>query len=306
MFKVAIYTVLFLSLNISLTLCNKALFKLYGFTFPIFIILYGTALTFVATLILSFTWMAPEGPPIWAKLHFHWKRLAVLSLIHVTTSILVAESLTLISISLVQVMKMLTPLISLAVHVAYKREIPPISHWICICVIVIGASMCLTKTPEIGIGISFYLGVFLAFASTVNGAIQPYLAQYIMQENESHPLAPIEISVLTSFCILVMVTPFMIVLELRGILSYNQWQISGFLLLCINGVMAVLYTIVTFYMIHHSHPTFVNVVGTIRILLLILFSTVFLQAPYSLLSIVGMVVAFIGFFVFVMLPKDVS
>eukprot|EP01116_Phalansterium_solitarium_P021782 TRINITY_DN692_c0_g1_i2.p1 TRINITY_DN692_c0_g1~~TRINITY_DN692_c0_g1_i2.p1 ORF type:complete len:353 (+),score=91.65 TRINITY_DN692_c0_g1_i2:135-1193(+) len=289
--KAIISVVAFISLNVILQIWNKYLFAVKEFRFPLLIIITGTLITFIGSVLCIFLFRLVTVP--YGAIAENWRLLFLVSMCSGLGTGLENLSISYISISLNQVVKATAPAGTLIYAKFFEGK--QFSHQLIIStiILVLGAIMTVFRNPDFN-----WVGFVLTFASLFFGVAQSIGTGMLLQRSES--IGVLVIIFVTSLPAVVALVPLFFLLEYNHLLvSHAQSGIGGdtavILTLLAMGGTAFTYQMAHYYLIEHTSAHYSMIIGNVKVVAVTLMSMVFFGSKFSPLNALGLAVSLCAF-----------
>jgi drug/metabolite transporter (DMT)-like permease len=281
--------VLYLALNISINLLNKFIISRTGFAFPLAISISHMAFT-------TFFLMPVMLGTKYRRLHANTlnKNALGLAVIGISFSINLAMnnmSLTLISLSLNQMIRASIPVVTAACSVVLERVVPTTLELLALGAITVGIITVLAKDVHANT-----TGVTLCALSTVANGVMMSMSGAVLNEK----LDVWRLSFYQAPIVLVTLLPFYIYAEHADVMEYLEKQKAASFAIPLIGltcVIALAYNVVHGIAIKMTSATTTTVIGQGKILFLLFLSALLLEERdfFQLATVMGGTIAIAGF-----------
>eukprot|EP01133_Synstelium_polycarpum_P011908 gene11908-13874_t len=294
----AMWIIIWMALNMTLQMANKYLFC-KGFKYPVFIILTGTFVTTIGSMIAVFVLkMAPF--PKEALRKRKWTLLAT-AVFQSLTYVLENISITTIPIALNQIIKSTSPAFIIVLALMMYGQRISMVDGILTLTIIVGAALAVVHNP------TFLLGGFLyAVASTIFACLQTLLLASLLQDPALNTMSILTVTALPST---ITIIPIFVVMELPKMIkdptppgALVSWTIVGIL-----AFAALFYNLSHFYIVRYTSALYYAIVGNAKVVILIVVSSLLFQnnpalcqdsSSFTPVNYVGMVLTLGAFFVY--------
>jgi len=303
MFAAAFWTVAWLLCNITVTLLNKAIFRVIDFKYPALLSsvhMFFTAL--LSTITLHYYKEAqgtkengnppqPAVAPDSGQSMYSWQMFLFSSLF--TLNIVMGNlSLKLASVELVQITRSVIPGITMALSVLLWAKRYSLAQYSSVAIVIIGVALAMygeleLMTITIPSVIIILLGCVLSSSKSIT-------AGRFLQNRNIPPL------VLAKNMSKLAVPQMLVLSFLLGELTTvwenwdETWTANTIAALIINGMLAFFLNFSNFMFTKHTSPLTVTIAGNVKQVLTILLSVIIFQSPLTMINLTGTIIAVVG------------
>ncbi|KAN0041668.1 hypothetical protein ACTFIV_004212 [Dictyostelium citrinum] len=283
------WVITWIGLNMLLFFVNKYLDdRNPPFVFPIFIIMTGTFSTFFGSCIAVFIFKISDFPI--KELRKHKLLLFVCSVFQAISYVMENVSIDQMSIPLNQVIKATGPAFIIILSFILYRKTYPFSILICTFIIIIGVVITIFTSPQIKI-----IGFLYAFGSIIFASIQTVLIAKLVKNPKLNALA---LLVATSLPSALVCLPIFFIFEFKEMREYNGPTTIPIISVIGLAVSACFYNLAHFYIVQFTSALYYVIIGNVKVVLVIIISSLVFANGFTPLNYLGAVVTMIGFILY--------
>ena len=292
-----IWIIIWFSLNVSLTLLNKAMMVFFGFKFPVIMsfihMLFSSYLGWIISSDFDFIpkndrlKKINEHPDYEKKTFF---RVCLLSFIFTLNIIFGNSSLKYCSVAFVQVIRAIIPLTTMVLSIIFLKAQYTLVHYIACLVICIGVAF--SCFGEINLTVTgLFVTIFGCFLSSMKSIS---IKMTLSGEFELHSLDLLSrispISAIEMFFLAISTG------EPQQMKTSNKYEpsIYCFFGVMISGIIAFFLNLTNFLATAHTSPLTVTIVGCIKQVFTIVLSVIIFDKSLTKLNWIGIIITTIG------------
>ncbi|KAK9832050.1 hypothetical protein WJX81_002190 [Elliptochloris bilobata] len=280
--------VAYLGLNAGLNMTNKWALGIYGFRFPLLLTSCHMAFSFL--ILAPFMAYEPFRSKHRNTVRKQWRGLLMMGLFMAANISLNNLSLTLISLSLNQVIRSSLPVVTAVLAVFIDNRYPSRSEFVSLTVLSAGVMLAVWEGTVAGSP----SGIMLCIAATLCNGAMMVTAGKIMSEK----VDALRLTFYTAPSSCAVLAPFFYGREAGTFLEYLPAHMQGVAgILIVSSCLALAYNVVHATMIHRLSAVTTTVLGEAKIVALLVLSALFLgeDRVFTLKMTVGCALALIGF-----------
>ncbi|KAK5580823.1 hypothetical protein RB653_000847 [Dictyostelium firmibasis] len=283
------WVIVWIGLNMILFFMNKYLDdRNPPFVFPIFIIMTGTFSTFFGSCIAVFIFKISDFPI--KELRQHKLLLFICSVFQAISYVMENISIDQMSIPLNQVIKATGPAFIIILSFILYRKTYPFSILFCTFIIIIGVVITIFTSPQIKL-----IGFLYAFGSIIFASIQTVLIARLVKNPKLNALA---LLVATSLPSALVCLPIFFIFEFKDLRDYNGPTTIPILSVVGLAVSACFYNLAHFYIVQFTSALYYVIIGNVKVVLVIIISSLVFANGFTPLNYLGAVVTMIGFILY--------
>lgn len=286
--------IIWISLNVGLTLLNKYVYRRYEFDYPALL----TAIQLGMSLVWSTLLLVAKREPLarrWREALSNWRLLgfSVLFWINIFLSNVALEYVT---VSLLQVMRATIPAITLVLSwllLGKRYSVSKVLAVICVCI-----GVCLATYGKLK---GHVFGVVVGFASCLVSSGKSVVAAVLLKKKDDKDAPLLLLHQMSLFSTVQLLIVSSLSGEVSSLLQHAPW--SGYLgnLLLLNGMTAFALNFTNFALTQRTSPLSVTIAGNFKNNLTIVIAALLFHTHFLPINIVGSVVAMISVFTYSLL-----
>eukprot|EP01105_Mastigella_eilhardi_P025019 TRINITY_DN6656_c0_g1_i1.p1 TRINITY_DN6656_c0_g1~~TRINITY_DN6656_c0_g1_i1.p1 ORF type:complete len:371 (-),score=120.54 TRINITY_DN6656_c0_g1_i1:70-1182(-) len=284
----ALWLVLWFSLNVSVTLFNKALFQFSTFTFPVTVSLVHMIVTALCSTFTMRVFNIPARPLNGPREYMTMLLMSILFFSNILTG---NVGLRFVPVSLVQCVRSTTPGITMALSMVILGKRYSRMHFVSVALVVLGVATATYTTVEFHL-VGFLFVVAVCFLSSLKSVMTSlFLTQKDMR---FHPFDLLQRMSVMSTCHLLIVA--LVVGEPAQVLAWVQehgtWAFAFNLF--INGLMAFFLNITNFFFTKLTSALTVTIAGNVKHMCTIVLSILIFRNLVTFANALGITVTSAG------------
>ncbi|KAM9955481.1 hypothetical protein ACTFIW_000083 [Dictyostelium discoideum] len=283
------WVIIWIGLNMLLFFVNKYLDdRNPPFVFPIFVIMTGTFSTFFGSCIAVFIFKISDFPI--KELRQHKLLLLVCSVFQAISYVMENVSIDQMSIPLNQVIKATGPAFIIILSFILYRKTYPFSILFCTFIIITGVVITIFTSPQIKL-----IGFLYAFGSIIFASIQTVLIAKLVKNPKLNALS---LLVATSLPSALVCLPIFFIFEFKEMKEYNGPTTIPIISVIGLAISACFYNLAHFYIVQFTSALYYVIIGNVKVVLVIIISSLVFANGFTPLNYLGAVVTMIGFILY--------
>eukprot|EP00730_Choanoeca_flexa_P004925 TRINITY_DN11843_c0_g1_i2.p2 TRINITY_DN11843_c0_g1~~TRINITY_DN11843_c0_g1_i2.p2 ORF type:complete len:325 (+),score=97.40 TRINITY_DN11843_c0_g1_i2:3729-4703(+) len=283
-----VWLVLYIAMNLTVTVLNKALLQTFDLPYPNMLVLLHYTCTFIGANVLIYGFKAIEPAKLDRQANIKLFLFSCLFNVNICVS---AVSLNMVSMALHQIVRALTPAFTVLISGIWLGKSYPMTVLLSLVVMFIGVSVYALKGEIDYTTFGLLLTVSGAGLAALKGIVTN---QFMVGDLKLHPFDLLQY--MAGYAMAQMLIFVALTGELNDCLDHMQLTATNrtYVMIAVNGSGAFLLNIVSFNANKKTSPLAMNIGGITKQVLAIVLGIVVFHTPVTSLSATGVVITIIG------------